>query len=351
MIHHSRRGTVRFALLDPIAIPVSDPSAAGEVRRSAVALAAAGGFDEERQGRVALVATETATNLAKHTRDGEVIVRSLSPAEGGGIELLALDRGPGIADLARCLHDGFSTTGTAGAGLGAIRRLSDVFDITSTPGVGTALVARIRGETPKLPPAEIELGSVCLPTAGEEACGDGWALEAKLNRTELLVVDGLGHGLLAATAAREAVRVFQQTAARAPDEIVQALHAALRPTRGGAAAVVVIDHAARALCFAGIGNIVGTVLALERRQGLVSLSGTLGHSVRRIQTFEYAWPPGATLVLHSDGLSSQWDLGRYSGLSARHPALVAGVLYRDGRRERDDVTVIVARDADGGSAQ
>lgn len=317
------------------------------MRRAAVALAAAVGFDEERQGRVALVATEIATNLAKHARGGEALVRSLSAAEGGGIEVLAIDRGPGITDLGRCLYDGFSTTGTAGAGLGAIRRLSDLFDVTSVPGVGTALVARVRGNTPTRPPAALEVGAVCLPTAGEEACGDGWALETGPNRTAILVVDGLGHGLLAATAASEAVRVFRQTADRSPDDIVQALHAALRPTRGGAAAVAVIDHAARALRFAGVGNIAGAVVALGRRQGVVSLSGTLGHSVRKVQTFEYAWPPGAALILHSDGLGSQWDLGRYSGLSARHPALAAGVLYRDYRRERDDMTVIVVRDAEG----
>ncbi|MBN8907982.1 MAG: SpoIIE family protein phosphatase [Rhodospirillales bacterium] len=335
-------------LRDPILIPVNDPSAAGEARRAAVALAAAAGFDEPHQGRVALVATEVTTNLVKHARGGETIIRTLSAGEGGGIEVLAVDRGPGIADLARCLQDGYSTAGTAGAGLGAIRRLSDLFDVTSVPAAGTALVARVRGERAEpVPSAGIDFGAVCLPTAGEDANGDGWAVETRPNRSAVLVVDGLGHGLLAATAAREAVRVFRQTADREPVDIIQALHGALRPTRGGAAAVAVIDHAARALRFAGIGNIAGAVVAVGRRQGLVSLAGTLGHAVRKVQTFEYAWPPGAVLVMHSDGLGSQWDLTRYPGLTARHPALVAGVLFRDFRRERDDLTAFAARDAQG----
>jgi len=320
-------------------------SAAGEVRRTAVALAVALGFDEEAQGRVALVATEATTNLAKHAKGGEAILRSLSVAEGGGVEVLALDRGPGIADLARCLRDGFSTTGTAGAGLGAIRRQSELFDVISAPGIGTALVARVRGTSkPASPLAAIDLGAVCLPVASEDVCGDGWAVEATPNRTAILVVDGLGHGVLAATAASEAVRVFRQYVGSDPADIVHALHAALRPTRGAAAAVAVIDHSARVLRFAGIGNIAGTVVALGLRQGLVSLNGTVGHSVRKVQTFDYVWPTGARLILHSDGLGTQWDLGRYPGLAVRHPALVAGVLYRDFRRNRDDVTVLAVRD-------
>jgi hypothetical protein len=191
---------------------------------------------------------------------------------------------------------------------------------------------------------------VSVPVSGEEVCGDSWAVESRAGRTAVLVVDGLGHGLLAATAAGEAVRAFRGASGREPDGIIQAVHAALRPTRGGAAAVAVVDHAAGTLRYAGIGNIAGTVLALGRRQGLVSLSGTLGHSVRKVQTYEYTWPPGAVLVMHSDGLGSQWDLARYPGLTARHPALMAATLYRDFRRERDDVTVLAVRGAGEGAA-
>jgi anti-sigma regulatory factor (Ser/Thr protein kinase) len=320
------------------------------VRRRALALAAAAGLGEERQGRVALVATEVATNLVKHARDGQIVLRSLVPAEGSGIEVLALDRGPGITDLARSLRDGFSTTGTAGAGLGAIRRLSDLFDISSVAGAGTLLVARVRCEGAAAVPA-VEVGVVSAPVPGEEVCGDGWAVEAGPERTAVLVVDGLGHGLLAATAANEAVRAFKEAGGREPDAIIEAVHSALRPTRGGAAAVAVIDRAGGTLRYAGIGNVAGTVLALGRRQGLVSLAGTLGHVMRKVQAYEYTFPPGAVLIMHSDGLGSQWDLARYPGLSARHPALAAGTLYRDFRRDRDDVTVLAVRAAAEGVSE
>jgi hypothetical protein len=293
-----------------------------------------------------LVATEAATNLVKHATGGEIVLRSLAAAEGGGVEVLALDRGPGIADIGRCLRDGFSTTGTAGTGLGALGRLSDLFDITSAAAIGTALVARVRsapgGATP-----QAAVGVVCLPVSGEEVCGDAWAVETFPDRTAVLVTDGLGHGSSAAVAAQEAVRVFRQTAHSEPTDVIHALHAALRPTRGAAAAVAVIDRAAGRLRYAGVGNVAGTVIGPAGRQGLVSLGGTLGHEVRKVSAFEYPWPAGGLLVMHSDGLGSQWDLGRYPGLTGRHPALVASVLYRDGRRGRDDVTVLAIRDAPG----
>ena len=75
---------------------------------------------------------------------------------------------------------------------------------------------------------------------------------------------------------------------------------------------------------------------------MVSYNGTVGHEVRKIREFTYLWPKGGLLVMHSDGLGTQWRLDRYPGLIARHPSLIAGVLYRDFNRGRDDVTVLVA---------
>lgn len=328
---------------DPLLIPVSDPSRAGEVRRAAVSLATALDFSEEDVGRVAIVATEAATNLVKHATGGVVVLRSLSPSEGTGIELLAIDGGPGVADVGRCLRDGFSTAGTPGTGLGALRRLSDVFDISSVPTVGTVLISRIGSSAN----SAVEMGAVSLPVAGEEACGDAWAVVNTPSHTAVLVADGLGHGPSAAVAAQATVRVFRTATRLDPVEILQSAHTALRPTRGAAAAVAVLDRASGALSYAGIGNIVAAVIGSSGRQGLVSLSGTLGHEVRKIQAFEYKWLAGGTLVMHSDGLGTQWDLGRYPGLATRHAALIAATLFRDSRRERDDATVVVVRAAGG----
>ncbi|MGZ3413197.1 MAG: serine/threonine protein kinase, partial [Isosphaeraceae bacterium] len=98
---------------------------------------------------------------------------------------------------------------------------------------------------------------------------------------------------------------------------------------------------------AGVGNISGVILnpADEAsRTSMVSHNGTVGHTIRKIQEFIYPWPPGSLLVMHSDGMATQWQVSRYAGLGASHPGLVAGVLYRDFRRSRDDVTIVVVRE-------
>src|ERR1044071_3320249 len=111
------------------AIAVAESSQAGQARRDAAALAARLGFSEEAQGKVAIVVSEAAKNLVAHAREGLILLRALHAGPHLGVEMLALDKGPGMADVERCLQDGYSTAGTGGVGLGAMRRMSSVFDI------------------------------------------------------------------------------------------------------------------------------------------------------------------------------------------------------------------------------
>jgi hypothetical protein len=77
---------------------------------------------------------------------------------------------------------------------------------------------------------------------------------------------------------------------------------------------------------------------------MVSHNGTIGHTARRIRDFEYPVTTPFLVILASDGLSTSWNLDQYPGLRARHPALIAALLYRDFCRHRDDVTVLVVRE-------
>ncbi len=338
-----------------VRIEVADASQVGEARRQVAALARAFGFDEEDAGRAALVATEAVTNVARHGGGGALVARALSgaPGAGGGLELLALDRGPGIPDLARALADGYSTGGTAGAGLGAMRRLSEGFDVYGAPGQGTAVALRLRPGRAASPADDADFGAVCLPKPGEQACGDGWGRwgTAAAGDERLVVVDGLGHGPAAAAAAAAALeaagRLFAEHPHATPAEALRAIHPALRATRGAAVAVAALAREAGRVHFAGVGNIAGAVVPPAasggRARSVVSHAGTVGHTLHRVQAFEYEWPPGALLVLHSDGLASQWRLDDRPGLAGHDAGLVAGVLYRDWTRGRDDVTVVVAR--------
>ena len=166
----------------------------------------------------AIVVTEAATNLFKHARGGVLVLQGLEAGRSVGLEVLALDRGPGMADVGRCMADGVSTAGSPGNGLGAIARLSSSFDIYSSTETGTAVLARLwhGADAKRRGAADWTFGVVSLPVAGEEVCGDAWAVDEQPGRTLVLVVDGLGHGLAAADAAREAVESFRRHAIAGP---------------------------------------------------------------------------------------------------------------------------------------
>lgn len=108
-------------------VRVEESSRVGEARRLATAVCRGLGFDEPLVARAAIVVTELSANLVKHAGGGELLLRSVQWPEGVGIEILSLDRGPGIRNIAECLRDGYSTAGSPGTGLGALRRLSSSF--------------------------------------------------------------------------------------------------------------------------------------------------------------------------------------------------------------------------------
>lgn len=326
-----------------IAIPVQDSSQVGEARRFAVATAQLAGFDETSRGKIAIVATEMANNLARYATRGELLIQTLQTGSGPVVELLSIDSGPGMADVARSLQDGYSTGGTAGNGLGAIQRLSAEFDIFSRPAEGTVILSRIPKIDTQWHRDPFSIGGVSIPVSGETVCGDAWNNSQSGDVLRLMIADGLGHGPLAEEAALAAVNAFKAQSGAEPSAVLEEANRALSGTRGAAMAVVMLDVQAAKLKYAGIGNIAGTLIRNEGNQGLISNNGIVGNRPSRRQQFEYACGSGGLLVMHSDGLRSRWTLNDYAGLCTRHPAIIAGVLYRDYRRGRDDATVVVVR--------
>ncbi len=292
---------------------------------------------------MALAVTEATTNIIKHAQRGKLVLRCLERGGIGGIEVLALDRGPGIANMGVSLRDGHSTSGSMGTGLGALSRVSDSMDVYTQPGKGTAVRLEFWAASVPQPARVPEVGAICLAKAGEVACGDQWALVPDGSVCSLLVADGLGHGTDAARAARAATEVLAKHPTAVPSELLHLVHLALASTRGAAAAVARFGTLQEQGSFAGVGNIAARVESVTQRRQLVSHNGTLGHTLRKVQEFAFDFPAAAVLILHSDGLSGHWALADYPGLMAKHSGLIAGVLYRDHDRGRDDVTVVVIK--------
>jgi anti-sigma regulatory factor (Ser/Thr protein kinase) len=321
-------------------VDVSDP---GEARRVAVDCATSIGMDETDRGKIAIAVTEMATNLVKHAQRGKILCESVGQNGVRGLRVLALDKGPGIQNISAALQDGYSTFGTNGNGLGAIRRLSTAFDLYSVPGHGTCLVAEFWPQKKLNSENSFSLGVVSLAMRGEAVCGDGWGMRVTPDHSFFMVVDGLGHGTFASEAAREAERVLADSHATSVADILRDFHDALKKTRGAAAAIAGISREKGTLTYAGIGNISATIVEGQSRRGIASHNGTLGHQMHKIQEFTVPWNRESILIMHSDGLGSKWDLNQYPGLTSRHPSIISAMLYRDFCRERDDVTVMIAK--------
>lgn len=313
---------------------IEDASQIGHARRTAQKLAEQLGFDEADAGRVALVATELASNILKHADHGALHLRDTG---NGGVELLSVDRGQGF-ELSNCLVDGYSTGGTQGIGLGAISRLAQVFDVHADSR-GTAILARLWPRNGSV--HDIRYGVSQHSLHNDPHCGDAWHLAIEPGRFSVLVADGLGHGELAECAAKAGEQVFAQAAFVDATVLMNDMHIAMSGTRGGAMAVAQYDALADNLRFTGVGNIGASLIGPDKARGLASHPGIVGVQFRKAHPFDYAHVAGQLLILYSDGLQSRWSLSDYPGLAHRHPALIAAILHRDFCRGRDDVTVFV----------
>jgi anti-sigma regulatory factor (Ser/Thr protein kinase) len=343
---------VKF-LNETLSLAVQDQSRTADARRVARELASDLGYDDTGAERVAIVATELCTNLLKHANGGYLLISNGATDSDGRelVQIAAVDRGPGIQNVDASFRDGFTTASSPGNGLGAVARLSLTVDVYSVVGQGTVVLVRIGREKSRAGRQQPTLHDVTSSTLrvrkpGQDICGDDSLIINGGHYSIFVVADGLGHGPDAARASGEAMRIAERNSSLRPKDLVEAIHAGIRSTRGAAVAVARIDFDRGVISFSGAGNIAATVVqASAANQHLVSVNGTAGHEIRRLQEYSYPWTEGALLVMHSDGLSARWDLSQYPGLLERDPALIAGTLYRDFSRHTDDTTVVVARPA------
>jgi anti-sigma regulatory factor (Ser/Thr protein kinase) len=319
---------------------IEDLSHVGEVRRFVNTLAVDFGFDETICGQISIVASELVTNIVKHATRGEV----LCVQDDYTLSIIAIDRGPGIENLSQSMEDGYSTQGTAGNGLGAIKRLASRADFFTDLGKGSVIVASF-DKKPRT--SKIHCAGFSLPLKSETVSGDSWESrdedQGETKDFKIMVADGLGHGLLANQASSQAVESFITFKHTSSLIDIQSLHNALRSTRGAAVAVAYINIDQPVVEYCGLGNIAGSLVTRTNMRKLVSYNGTAGHQLRKVQSLSYPMEDETLLIMHSDGISTHWNISDYPGLFIRDPLVIAAVLYRDFDRGNDDITVVVAR--------
>lgn len=336
---------------DHVQISISDTSCVGSARRSLINLAESLHFSESDISKLAIIITETATNLIKHANpNGKLLLRTIQDEKNVAIEILAIDKGPGIDNISKCLDDGFTTKDSCGTGLGAISRLSSFNNIYSLPNSGTILQIQFyKSPFEIIATNSLTISGICIAKPGQSECGDNWACYQQGPRTLILVADGLGHGHDAAIASNLAKQIFLANVQQSPGDIIKIINPALRKTRGCAIAIADINIETQQVKYAGLGNIGSTILHPKKpKQHLVSHDGTAGiryataRSGFNIRELNYIWDSQSHLIMHSDGLLTRWSLEKYPDVLSYHPAIAASILYRDFCRGTDDTTVVVA---------
>lgn len=332
-------------------VSLTDQSGVAEARRVTKKLAELFELPEKRQADAELVVTEAATNILKYAGSGEIVLRRYDTPGESGVEIIALDRGNGISDLDAAWADGYSSSGSLGAGLGTIARHSSIFDIYSIPGGGTAVLARIASGRPPGKSSNtnrdipgLEIGFRSTPKHGQDVCGDAWAIKYHHATLWITLLDGLGHGPMASAAAMEGIRSFRSAGDDvSPEDVIRGAHQDMRSTRGAVMAVAKIDLAQQNLVFAGVGNIVAGIRNRDGVSHLLSTDGTVGYNMRAIRQTTNAYHRGNVFIATTDGLSTRWNLNKHPGLLAKHASLIAAVLHRDFGRDSDDATIIAVK--------
>jgi phosphoserine phosphatase RsbX len=171
---------------------------------------------------------------------------------------------------------------------------------------------------------------------GEHFCGDAVLCRNEGDLQLLAVVDGLGHGPAAAEAAARAVSYLERTDCTVDiEQLVQGLHDGLGGSRGAAALVCIVRDGRLTAC--GVGNV--QLRSMGGEVPVVLTAGILGVRLRRLRTFGATLRDGQRLVVHTDGVSSRFDLGGMRHLPAEE---TCEAILHEHRHSHDDATILVA---------
>ncbi|MBE7450015.1 MAG: SpoIIE family protein phosphatase [Kofleriaceae bacterium] len=324
------------------ALPIRDDADVAVARAAARDAAAAAGLDALRGERLAVVVSELARNQLRHAHAGAIACRPVARGEVAGLEVVAADRGAGIADPTSALAGVPRVSGSLGVGLSVVLRQADEVDFDVRWGAGTCVRARVFASAV----ARSEVAILGAPDPGEAVSGDDAIAERDGTHLLVSVIDGLGHGPHARDAALRAVDGLGRPPWPSVPELLARCHVTVAGSRGAVASVARVDLASGRCEHAGVGNVMTRLYDGDGKvRVLVTLAGTLGTGrlSRRLVGEELPFAPPRLLVMVSDGITSRLDLSRDPALLQRHPLVIAHRVVTNHGRGNDDTTVLVAR--------
>lgn len=299
-----------------------------------------------RSSEVDLIVAELTSNLLKHsTSGGEILAGCRRDERCEFLEIISLDNGPGFTDIEKVMRDGYSTTGTLGAGLGSIKRLSDFFEVCTYRNWGTLLLSRIyKNPPPQQVPNKIICEALVVAKSGETCSGNGYCFLKTGNGFKVLHADGLGHGPEAKHAVDEAINAFRACTETTPAATITYLHERLLKTRGMVANIIFYNKQEHSWKVAGIGNISTCWAGTKGERNYTANNGIIGHLLpSTINELVLNSEDYQQFISCSDGIKSRWNLEKSKAAHPRSPVLQAAALYKDFSRRTDDVSVVVCK--------
>lgn len=331
-----------------ISYHVEERSFASYIKREIHKEVSSGKFTEQQAGEIDIIVSELISNLVKHAGSGELLYRVYNHDEHSTFEIVCIDAGPGMENLAQMKKDGVSTTQTLGQGLGAIERLSTFSQVYSLSGWGTILFARVStlqeaGYVPRMGHG-LDISAMCVNKPRETVCGDGYRIKRVGGLTQIFFGDGLGHGQHAKEAVDFAGDFFFECNENDPVDIIRHMHEKVRRTRGLVATVVTFDGVNNEWKLCGVGNISTRMYQGLTYRSYPSYNGTIGLNIpSSMKSTVYPVDKRQFLVMNSDGLQSRLDLTRYPSIFKYDGSVLAAVLYKDFSRRNDDTSVLIAK--------
>lgn len=325
-------------------------------------------FPRDERGVIGTVVSELATNIIKYAGHGVIRIEPLFKDGKPGVRVQAIDHGPGIADLETALRDGFSTGGTLGLGLPAVRRMMDSLNI-HCPEAGGTHVEAIRwcrrpvgttaalGATGTRPtqrkagtPLKVRIETRQRAYRSHTVCGDRTWSHQTDSYALLAQLDGTGHGPTAHDATARIVGAVEAHIAQWPERpdagllpgLMDACHEAATSTVGAAITLALIDRLDSALHHVGVGNTCAMSFSPSGWEG-VSRTGVIGQRYRPPVIGSHHLSAGDTVVLFSDGLSSS-QVRQMRRRSDRpiDPVAIADLLMSTAKAEDDASCLVVS---------
>ena len=342
-----------------IVIPISEFHDVSIAIRKISKLAEKLGFSEKDLSEISIVVSELANNLIKHEAiEGKIMYSLIEEGTEKYIQIISEDKGPGITNVETVMEDGFSTSGTLGIGLGAIKRLMSDFRINSNINdvktvrnnnnwsqIGTKIITKKylsqREDTADRAHSKIKFGIFSRSKYGEKYNGDTYFLKRFEDKTIAAVIDGLGHGQAASEASTIARLYLVENYKKPFDVIINGLHARLKGTRGVVMSIALIDDKKGELKYVGIGNVLTRIFNSHTIIRPVNYSGSLGYTLRNFRVFQYPWIKGNIIIMTSDGISERYDTNKVPNFLKKHPIIIANTILKEYGKAHDDATVLV----------